>query len=746
MSISAEFKKFTTKAWNLTEEIIHDNKKLLIINILANTPTTFIMCGHYYLTLREKFYKILKLPPILEPPLLEPLDSNLLAFSEYMIIHTFYENKQFDDLSIFSNYSYFEVKIIALMHIARCFIDNPVNLDCGYELYIGIKKIIENNVITPCISDLNYMLSMVKNAFEFKYETLLDKYSNLCEYTKFDALFPTVKPLQSQVDVISGIQTNNPLIMLYNSPNYGGKTSTSIMLAKYCESVGKTLLFVCFNELDRIEVCNWMYNLNIPFGIAAQNKVTNNNRYKDVSPVIIISDIKTAILLIDQSENLGEKYVIFLDDPLIHIKLIKPVADILRKTPKTLIIASSIPILDNMILPIINHYKTLYSNLEIKVINSNDLCTECHIYSGDMPITPYQGCTNREELQKIITQIETSSQIRRLLNPFSIFTLYNKIKPYFENQIINLESYFDQAVCNINLTNIQSTTIQLLNGMMQLNNENIAKICCTEPLKPTYDSHILSTSAYKYTNSCLYLHSDPFKLAHTLYNDLISVGKKNICVVDVINRYNYQLDKCRKADNWELMPTINFPQFLQVNSEAHLQYFAPEKVNTIQKNLIKKYNNLDLIPQCLNISNWLYYLLFCGVGVYAPNDSLATYQYNEFVSEMAQLGNLAFIISSENIGDSRHVIVDDTFTDNYPINYIFYTLSKVNHIGPKIFNKLITNNNASSAEVQNLISTFMENVNSYKILHNGNLVSVQKIGLDSLRAKTLEKEIWKRKS
>lgn len=833
--------------WNLVERKIDDERKIAVHRAIANLghqtaseEYKFTTCEDFYIELHNKFAAKFGLAVIplkkqevikkngKKPHLknkssaadIKKKNMNKKALDEYLRVEEYFSNPVL--VGNYSKYDFCEIKVIALLNILHITLnDVDPNMEFVYELYIGSKKVMQNlkqiqqymSTVKQnynfeyCVNDLNFMVNQLKAKYNLTYEEVLKSYPRLCLSTCFDTVFPSIniKPYQSQIELMEFVKANPTALVLFKSRIGSGKTTLIIALAKWAQEVGKKVIFTCCNEPVRIQGCNMLYNMGIPFAIAVTDKksvrIINNNNCTDETRVVIVTDLKTTYNLIKDNND----YVLFLDEPAVGADIeghpvTNAVAKILRVSPKVTILSSAsmpdIPL-------VVDYFKEKYPGIAVTKIISKETFIGCSITQhNNKELIPFGYCKNKKDLENVIIKLKTKSFIDRLLPAPLTLALYHKVKPLCAT--IDLENYFDQDISYLSQTYIQFIAIQLLENMLSLNDEQIFTICSsfTEDvyLNIPEPELMVTTNAHKY-GTCLYVSEDPFKEGMKLYKELFA--HYNVNIVDLLNDYDREKAKFMNQDirtndkksssmkdlqdklssasskpksayydghsvkvpfvtkskiiaktNCDIStitysdknPVIPFPKWLQVNTQAHVEKFAPNP-DAFHKSLYQYPLNLENLSSDLNIPDWVHYLLFCGIGIYSPSNSLANQKYNDLVLELASDKSLAFILSDESMSCGAdyplsNVLIEEAFANNHSINTIFQLLGRAGrsgtswtargHVGPnlyeRIMNYITTNDSEIDIEAINISNAFLNYTDDTdKVLHNGTLIAVEKV-------------------
>lgn len=226
--------------------------------------------------------------------------------------------------------------------------------------------------------------------------------------------------------------------------------------------------------------------------------------------------------------------------------------------------------------------------------------------------------------------------------------------------------------------------------------------------------NLLTSDAHKYMGSALITVKNPIEFANyvqaKLFEKCTSATKIIKKYLYELNEYNDKLNKLESAkktvktykkdqDNYDnkenednrakelqrllnSKPTINFPHNFIINTPAHVnEYCTSDKIT--DKKLLR-FPDISQYPLDLNIPDWIYQLLFSGVGIYMP--SKLSKSYTTFVLKLAAEAKLAFLISDYDISYGSnypfsHVIITDDGAAEHSINTIFQLLGRAGRVG-----------------------------------------------------------------
>jgi hypothetical protein len=385
---------------------------------------------------------------------------------------------------------------------------------------------------------------------------------------------------------------------------------------------------------------------------------------------------------------------------------------------------------------------------EIVSIYSKESLIGCEMINFDgTTICPHNDCSSCDELKIIIKNLKEKPFIDRLYTAPVVYKLRQKMLENGITDVIELENYFDH-VDKLSQTNIQASAILFLEKLLEKNNDELVKKVCApfgriiikeddqEEIKKEEEENkeaigfswddeikndnyveslqynldeIFTSQAYKYLGGCLVTVSDPIKFAfeksRTLLQDCETAAKIITKYKAELSRFNISLEKMNnmKHDNGKHLneedvdklkqsivddrkPTIKFLSSLIINTPAHLMKFAPQMKDKINKKMLQFSFNLENIPLDMNVPDWVIQLLFAGVGIYAPGNHLLDNTYLDFVLNMTADGNLAFLISDDNICYGAnypfaHVVIDDIIASKHSIGTLFQLAGRAGRVG-----------------------------------------------------------------
>ena len=144
-------------------------------------------------------------------------------------------------------------------------------------------------------------------------------------------------------------------------------------------------------------------------------------------------------------------------------------------------------------------------------------------------------------------------------------------------------------------------------------------------------------------------------------DDKIANSKKNSNDETSRKLINFEELATKRGFGKDDVPTINFPLEYQINTLQHWKKYGSNN-NINQNDLRYQLIITELINLDYQTDDWLIFLLFAGVGIYAPAQ-IRDHAYLKVVLTLAEQGKLAYLVSDSSI----------CYGTNYPINRVFIT-------------------------------------------------------------------------
>lgn len=463
------------------------------------------------------------------------------------------------------------------------------------------------------------------------------------------------------------------------------------------------LLFVCSVEPVRREVCKMAYNMNVPFAIGiidtygALKIINNYNCSSESERVLIVVDLMTAIKMLEKSQD----YIMFIDEPTVGADIpnnatTNAVVKLLAMAPEKTILSSATLPNPEEIPEIVEHFKSRHEGAEVYTVYSREAMIGCELINfNGTSIVPYASCNTVDELRHVIEQLQTKPFIDRMLPAPVVYNLKTTMERLGVPDVINLEEYF-KDVNKLCQSEIQKVAIMLLEQLADTGDNSIITQVCQTPVdflhaQPSTETtnegiafgwdngenedtnptslnldKIFTTDAYKCAGPCLVATMDPIKFAliksATLFANCPPLYKIINDYEESIVEYHKKINKLDTSiknddDRSQLAqdihenqrPVLNFPSYLRVNSEFHLEKYAPHMVDIMDTKLLQPFNLLENIPLDTGVCDDILRLLFAGIGLYSENNPMLPQKYIDTVLNMASNGQLAFLIADDTI-------------------------------------------------------------------------------------------------
>jgi len=505
--------------------------------------------------------------------------------------------------------SYAEMKIMTLIYLINYLInqEDRNELEC-YEVIIGAAKTLKNTsnnmptLSTVVQMDLLGTVTKLRTTIGFNFETMFNRYPRLCLSTKYDTLFPsmTIRPYESQVQLMNNLRNTPEAIFLYNAMIGSGKTTFSLAICKFVEklrAIAKAksetpnlqVIFSCSVEPVRHEVCRMAYNEGIAFGIGVLDRersnvrvINNYNCSKDEDRILIVADLDATVGLLSGSQD----YILFLDEPTVGADeednpVTKAVCRILMLSPSRTILSSATLPPEYEIQELVNHFRERHVESKVLTVRSKESMIGCEIITYDgLTILPHNGCKTVDELARILELIKDKPFIDRLYTAPVVYKIRNRMIENNVKNVLNIEKEFEniEVLCQ---TEIQKVAVKLIEQLINAKSDKIVEKVCepfgkieleTAPsevtnsdseddmgngfawakeddseisVSNTYDiSKIFTTEAYKYLGSCLVAVDNPLKFAYETSRELLEGHDQ---AYKVIAKYKSVKDKYEDA-------------------------------------------------------------------------------------------------------------------------------------------------------------------------------------------------------
>ncbi len=412
------------------------------------------------------------------------------------------------------------------------------------------------------------------------------------------------------------------------------------------------------------------------------------------------------------------KYWLFLDEPTVGAdimgsKYLDSNIRVMCTMPKWSILSSATMPTPDKITDIITYHRNRFPDVFIDTQVTKEISIGCDAktFDNDM-VVPHIGCVNKEQLETCIRRINEVPFLGRLYTHKVAEQLWKDMTSNKIDSVPNIKEYFAN-VDNLSADKVRKICLEMLTLLSNEPNAKIKKICSSkifadvQEVKEKEDkedkvinhvefSRFGTSEAAKYLNMNLVVSTDPIHTAKVCFSELLenvrSFGIDITRLRNFISAYEKKLaeyhktrdylaksldikeneEQVRKLIHFEEeankrgcgqndLPTLDFPREFQINTLAHWKkYGSHYQVNAAD---LRPSLDITTIPvSTLEVEDWLAFLLFCGVGVYAPYQ-IKDPVYLREVLTLAEAGKLAFLVSDSSI----------CYGTNYPINRVFIT-------------------------------------------------------------------------
>jgi hypothetical protein len=476
-------------------------------------------------------------------------------------------------------------------------------------------------------------------------------------------------------------------------------------------------------------------------------KITNHWSFSnDAERVLIVSGLDAAYKLLKADKENIEKnggsssYILFHDEPTVGADekgsgALWDNMGLFTVMPDKAILSSatmpSINELDNFL----NYHLARFPGTHVETVYSPEIQIGIDVFTftGESMV-PHSNCKNAIELNKAIDTIKNAPFLGRLFTPFVAKKLWDKIN-HLPN-IPNLANIFND-VSNLKPDMVRIVSTQMLQCLADTKNDALIEEICKinygqnnvievdsdndddivfknddDDDKPYVLNSInlnkLSTmDAHKLSGLTLIATIDPIDFCNKNFNDILELLKEKGYdsvekIIEIYERdlkiFNEQSDrisskiksediKSQKLQELQnLAPKIQFPLWAQINTRDHMLKFANKHKAHIDRSNVRSIYSLELHPTNFNVPDWVMLLLWCGVGIYAPDNQLLDQNYTSHIHSLMTFGSLAIVISDKTIcyGSNypfRCVCVTKEFASVHSIYTLFQYLGRAGRVG-----------------------------------------------------------------
>ena len=636
-----------------------------------------------------------------------------------------------------------ELKLVIFMFFGYIIQKYPKNIESGVEYIIGITKILDFlkkhdfNSILPnkqfkcaqtCIQDLECYLDKIKLVYNYSPYIVFNQYPRLLLSNVYNTYcqLVSVKPYNNQIELINIVESSfesNASLIFFRSVIGSGKTTVAISLATLITKLRDKsnfnskikLIFACSVEIVRHYVGKLAYNSGITFAIAHTTdlgtKVTRSFANKEVKHInLIVCDYISAFYLLQSSKD----YILFIDEPTCGAdQNDSQITDLLCKifiyAPKITILSSATLPQETELQPFVNYFKkSLYKNGKVSTIISKDSFVGCQIYDHHFnDYLPHHDCKTATELLEICNTVFNNSLLLRCYNANSLYILFNKLLKFKETLkgIPNLDDYFSN-MDNLNQNKVVEMSRKLLDILINEKNNSIIEEVCksNKSNKKEIDYTLLTSSmSYKFISGCLIVCTKPQAFAEqymlpnlnkyiesfqkdlkNYYYESNEYEKKKKAIEDKYAKKEDEMNKMiSKLDKF---PMFMIPDFLEINTSPHLKHFSNQYIDSISEKNFKKSIICTEELLSLDISNEILFMLLCGIGILDNSNIKLRGNYLKVITKLAQEGQLAYLISNDEIAYGANfpvnsIIITNEYENNLSIGTLFQLIGRTGRVG-----------------------------------------------------------------
>jgi hypothetical protein len=580
-----------------------------------------------------------------------------------------------------------------------------------------IKKAYQfNGLALLAIYHIEEMVKFVSHTCRFSFKKLDENSPHLIVSNKsmLDSL-NNIKLREFQQQLKSIPLFDKPKLVLLHAMIGYGKTVSGVAYANMVHKramsqfsgimsgnediVQSQLLFVCAVETVQLQFAKLCYNANIGPTFATWDpktskptirsswhcsKVTGrkNNKTTTVIKSVIICDLLSALyLLLEKSKKELDETVVFLDEPTVSADqedslLTLLVTSIIYNTSPYLVLSSATLPRQNEISPVIEHFKSKYPDGDVVSISAMKSQIGCQLVTFDGTlIAPHTTCKTKEDVNRLITRLNTEPFVRRLYSPRMVFRLEETMRKSNVKDVFDVDKDFLENPTSLSHHSFVECVVKLLQRLLEEDDEVIEKVCSNATLQNNQEESDISIPLYltqqihRFDKPTLITSTNPVSIAKEMLNGLIdnttdletklelskkeyeaNLTKQKRDLSNLENRKDIKSRDHRRMEeqkilNREILPDISFLHRIIPYSKSWANTFDLKHNN--QERLRYGCDFTDVAEE-LGVQDWLLLLLFAGVGVYGDVPELSQ-SYKTLVSNLASNGRLRFVISDDTI-------------------------------------------------------------------------------------------------
>jgi hypothetical protein len=580
------------------------------------------------------------------------------------------------------------------------------------NIHNGELNFVDSKFMTFISSAIKYFKN---NEKYFNIRTIYDRYQHILFNPWYDSLLlkPDQKMFEHQVKLLDLVHRylddKQNKTVIYKPIMGTGKTFSFSLLLYLFSRLRSTehsiknikLVFCC----DQVHVLNEIYNLanHLDNGNVASvfvknaklnEKIATGKKIENINN--IICDTSAYIYLLDK-EVINDKTILFFDEPTINsdklsddnthnlsnnqylqnmndeinVNMVKKINKQLARNVKVITSIPKFKILSSATLSDVDTLKQLineYSNDDaIEEISSNEvkIATTVKTLDGNFIYMPHMGCQNVQELIKIVDRIKQNLLLKKMYSFEAVRKLYDDIVT--NNVTLSEELIFDNKMKEkVDTTLIINYSLELLDALIKFNNDEVISRICLLRLSDTELVDVTNTVVPSVQNLIVTKFPIQFISENVFFRNFIDLINK-MTKSDTID--NYQLF----TEKWCKSMKLQYEKYRFPYNETDI-----DKINSIRCNI--KYINM----------------LLSGIGIYCKSSDLDD-KYLTVVSELANAGKLAFLISDSSISYGTNypisvINIDHGLTKTETINTIFQLFNRAGRIGKSWFANIYIEN------------------------------------------------------
>lgn len=648
--------------------------------------------------------------------------------------------------------------------------------------------------------DAREVLERLRSKARFLYEELLTVYPRLVFNNLYSDLYheSVVEPYPDQKRMVESVKEDK-FLAFYNTVPGSGKTTAVVGVAAMAMTLKSTIevvkeesneankkidkaeinkgrkyktrkrhqakkstkgsgsrmvIFVCTNMLVREQVGRDAYNIDIPFGVAANLTFREHFNAKTRDVGLVISDLETAMEMLDKFSDRDP--ILFIDEPTIAAEtdhnINNKIMEVMTESPRQTILSSATMPRVEELPTLCKMFKCRHPGSEVVHITSRRIGIGCHAVHKGITVFPFQTCTDVKSLERTLENLNLNPFLFRFLSIEVVVTLRERMSrcklkfPSFEDIFPDPSTITHQKIAD--------HAMDLLDILLKTGDDSMILKCCT-PLtgnkyRPFQLSTILTEDAHQHMQGALYAALDPLvkalELSELFLKELPSI--KAMLKEHTKHREAYEKEKARiiksvkkEEDQSKQLqalpePTLNIPARFIPNTIEHFKAYAPPGTKHDPRALQAPPISAN-IPEDLDVSDQVMMLLHLGIGIYSPKsqelnperkDGIDT-RYTEKVVEMCSAGYISFLFADRSIvyGTNfpfSNVFIDPEFAEISSLNTLYQLIGRAGRVGrsymAKVFliDEKITNRIVSFSE-ENIEATNLEKACNRVIDHKG---------------------------